>query len=77
MKIRKKNMKLKKAIDRIFSHNNIIAIWKAGEDYDKLVWRGEAWKLPNMYYGCRYWVIFGTVPESLWEADAINIKIWR
>lgn len=45
------NMKLGKAIDKIFSHNNIIAIYKDNStDHESvMIWRGEAWRMPPMY----------------------------
>ena len=74
--MRRRNIKLKNAIDRIFSHNSIIAIWEDNGNYDTLLWKGMAWDLPNEYYRCRKWIIFGTVPESIDNADTINIRIW-
>ena len=73
------NMKLGKAIDKIFSHNNIIAIYKDNStDHESvMIWRGEAWRMPPMYRDERHWMIFGAVAESLWESDTINIRIIR
>lgn len=73
------NMKLGKAIDRIFSHNSIVAIYKNNPTNHEsiMTWRGEAWRMPPIYRNERHWIIFGTVAESLWESDVINIRIIR
>lgn len=66
-------------IDKAFSHNEIVALWieEATEDvrYDKRIWRGMAWDIPKVYKECKFIKIFGTVPESIVEADTINIRI--
>ena len=66
-------------IDKVFSHNEIVALWceEKTEDvrYDKQIWRGMAWDMPRGYRGCKFLKIFGTVPESIVEADTINIRI--
>lgn len=70
---------VKDIIDTIISHNEIVALWveEQTEDvrYDKQIWRGMAWDIPNVYKECKFIKIFGTVPESIVEADAINIRI--
>ena len=70
---------VKDIIDTIISHNEIVALWieEETEDvrYDKQIWRGMAWDIPNSYKGCKFIKIFGTVPESIVEADTINIRI--
>lgn len=43
--------------------------------YDKQIWRGMAWDIPKQYMDCKFEKIFGTVPESIVEADTINIRI--
>lgn len=69
-------MKLVDAIDNIFSHNEIVAIWKKIDEYDGTnVWEGMAWNLPEQYKGVEKWRIFGLIPESILKADVINIKI--
>lgn len=73
-------MKLKKAIDNIFSHNETIGIWKPEKDEygnrcSTLVWKGMAHELPKKYLKSKNWKIFGTVVESLPESDTINIHI--
>ena len=66
-------------IDKVFSHNEIVALWyeEPTEDvrYDKQIWRGMAWDIPKVYKECKFIKIFGTVPESIVEADTINIRI--
>lgn len=76
----REEMKLKKAIDNIFSHNETIGIWKPEKDeygnrYSALVWKGMAHELPEKYLKSKNWKIFGTVVESLPESDTINIHI--
>ena len=70
---------VKDIIDTIISHNEIVALWVEEETedvrYDKQIWRGMAWDIPNSLKGCRFIKIFGTVPESIAEADTINIRI--
>lgn len=66
-------------IDKIFSHNEVVALWceEKTDDvrYDKQIWRGMAWDVPKVYKECKFIKIFGTVPESIVEADTINIRI--
>lgn len=70
---------VKDIIDTIISHNEIVALWVKEETedvrYDKRIWRGMAWEIPKQYMGCKFVKIFGTVPESIVEADTINIRI--
>ena len=70
--------KMGEAIDVLFSHNEIIALW-----YDKpndtqhsfLLWRGEAWNIPEEFKDQRIIKIFGLVPESVMDADTINLRV--
>lgn len=70
-------MKISDAINNIFSHNEMVAIWEyvSGSE-DKLVWRGMAWDLPERYKDIEQWQIFGNSTENIWKADTINIRIW-
>lgn len=71
-------MKLKEAVDLIFSHNEIIALWeidKSDKSYSNRVWKGMAWDIPNKYLDCNNWRIFGTIPESIVDADILNIRL--
>lgn len=69
-------MKLVDAIDNIFSHNEIIFIWEKTDEYSStLMWHGMAWELPEQYRNVEGWRIFGVIPNSIVEADVINIKI--
>jgi len=69
-------MKLKHAIDNLFSHNEIVALWiQTTEGSKYCFWRGMAWKLPQKYINCKISKIFGTVPLSITEADTINILV--
>ena len=73
-------MKLKKAIDNIFSHNEAVGIWKLKKDeygnrHSVLVWRGLAFELPEKYLKSKNWKIFGTVSENPSDMILINIHI--
>ena len=70
--------KLHETVDKFFSHNEIVALWKEEKDeisYHKLLWRGMAWDIPKEYKTCKFVKIFGTIPESITEADTINIEV--
>lgn len=70
--------KLHETVDKFFSHNEVVALWKKEKDeisYHKLLWRGMAWDIPKEYKTCRFVKIFGTIPESIAEADTINIEV--
>ena len=69
-------MKIKKALNKLFSHNEIIALWcETNKGFKVLLWRGEAWKLSEEYKNLRISRIFGTIPETITQADTINILI--
>lgn len=69
-------MKLGNAIDKIFSHNEIVAIWRENNDrFDIREWHGMAWQLPYWYKDVENWKIFGVIPDSINDADTINIRI--
>ena len=69
-------MKLKEAIDVIFSHNELVALWKAEDkDHDIKIWSGMAHQLPDTYLEKSGWRIFGLIPEKISEADYINIRL--
>lgn len=61
--------------DTIIPHNSIVAIWREIDDYgtSELLWTGMAWEIPSKYKGLKFKRIFGTVPETIVKADAINI----
>lgn len=70
--------KVSDAIDTMFSHNEIIALWydrpKDG-DHSYLLWRGEAWRLPKKYKDQRILRFKGIIPEKISEADTINLLV--
>lgn len=76
-------MRLREAIDNIFSHNERVAIWATDlqePHYSRLIWKGMGHQIPEKFmdYRCnRDWRIFGTVPESIIDGDVINIKLNR
>lgn len=66
--------KIIQLVDTVISHNEIIAIWCVEtKQTSKLLWRGQAWKMPDEYKGLRFVRIFGAIPEKITEADTINI----
>lgn len=65
-------------IDKLFSHNEIVALWcKVEKDvtYQKLVWRGMAWDIPKKFKSCGFVKFFGTIPQNISQADTINIEV--
>ncbi len=68
--------KVQDLIDTIFSHNEIIALWvNATPDSKKLIWRGEAWRLPEEHKNKTVDRIFGVIPEFTPQSDTINILL--
>ena len=71
--------KVKDLIDTIISHNEIVAIWERRKNkeggYHALLWKGMAWDIPEEYLDRTFLKIFGTVPESITEADNVNILV--
>ena len=73
---KKRKMPLSDAVDVIFSHNQRVAIWEYDEErMSTRVWIGMAWELPIQYHSVVSWKIVGVVPESIVDADIINISI--
>lgn len=73
-------MTIEGAVDFIFSHNEIVAIWEKRKDddgfgYSELVWFGMAHEIPNKYLSKTNWKIFGVIANSLCESDRLNIRI--
>lgn len=65
-------------IDKLFSHNEIVALWcKVEKDvtYHKLVWRGMAWDIPKKFKSCGFVKFFGTIHQNISQADTINIEV--
>ena len=71
--------KVKDLIDAIISHNEIVGIWERRKSkegrYSVLLWQGMAWDIPEEYLDRTFLKIFGTVPESITEADNVNILV--
>lgn len=66
------------AIDKLFSHNEIIALWydkKEDRDHSYLLWRGEAWRLPHEFGNLALLKFKGIVSGTLGESDTINIQV--
>ena len=71
-------MQIGNAVDTLFSHNEIIALWHEKPEVKHrsyLLWRGMAWNIPKEYKSLRLIKFFGTVPEKISEADTINILV--
>lgn len=70
---------VKDLIDKVIGHNEIVAIWERRKSkegrYSILLWRGMAWDIPKEYLDLTILKIFGTVPESITEADTVNISV--
>lgn len=69
---------IKSAIDTMFSHNEIIALWYESKTDDRgyrLIYRGEAWATPDEYLCLEMIKFFGCIPEHIYEADVINILV--
>ena len=64
-------------IDKWFSHNETVAIWhdKKGENCHYLLWEGMGWDIPNEFKELSFIKFFGTIPESIMDADTINIEV--
>ena len=71
--------KVKDLIDTIISHNEVVGIWERRKNkegrYHALLWKGMAWDIPEEYLDRTFLKIFGTVPESIAEADTVNISV--
>lgn len=69
-------MKLHKFLHKFIGNNEIVALWfETDQNSRVLYWRGSAWKIPKE---CRKWKVsrvYGTIPESICQADTINIII--
>lgn len=60
----------------LVSHNDTICIWKPIDSTaDEALWRGPFWQCPQKYLDTQLDRIFGCIPESIVEADTINIRI--
>lgn len=69
-------MKVNRIIDRLISHNEVVAIWVEDTNMTKhLLWRGMAHEIPKKYRKRKFRRFFGTIPRSIVEADTINILL--
>ena len=69
-------MKLKNAVGKLYCHNEIVALWfETDQGFKTLMWRGEVWRIPEKFEKLRIARFFGTIPQSILEADTINILI--
>lgn len=68
---------LRDYIDVEFSHNEVIGIWARDKNdlNDHLVYRGEAWAIPDEYLDLTAGKYIGLVPENRWEGGTINILV--
>lgn len=68
--------KLDKAIDVLFSHNSVIALWYSSADEGNVrLWHGEAWALPDEYRNLIITEFFGAVADTVLESDTINMMV--
>ena len=73
-----KQVSVNDVVDKLFSHNEIISLWRKVKDevsYRKRIWYGMAWDIPEVLRYCKFVKIFGTIPESIAHADIINIEV--
>lgn len=72
-------MSIESTVDKLFSHNEIISIWRKvkenGVSCHKRIWYGMAWDIPEKLKNCKFVKIFGIIPESIAHADIINIEV--
>jgi hypothetical protein len=65
-------------IDKIISHNEIVSIWQPlSKGASKEIWHGMAHEMPGSILNLPFDRIFGTIPESITQADTINILIYN
>jgi hypothetical protein len=66
-------------IDVIISHNERVGIWVEYRNGDEsgcaLLWKGMAHELPRQHLNSRFVRIFGLTPETIMDADIINIIV--
>lgn len=66
-------------IGTIVGTNEVVAIWERRKDsdgrYHALLWKGMAWDIPEEYLDRVFMKIFGTIPESIMDADTVNIAV--
>lgn len=65
-------------VDKLFSHNEFISLWieeKNDITFHTKIWSGMAWDIPDEFKSYKFVRIFGTVPESIVQADTINIEV--
>lgn len=76
-KMKGNSRSIRNCIDVEFSHNEIIALWGRSrkDDYDHLIYRGEAWATPDEYLDLTVSMYIGVLPETIWEGGCINILI--
>ena len=73
-----KQVSVNDVVDKLFSHNEIISLWRKVKDevsYRKRIWYGMAWDIPEELKNCKFVKIFGTIPESIAHPDIINIEV--
>lgn len=73
----KKPLEIRKMVDWIFSHNELVTIWQDCDiRHNVKVWEGEAWRIPSRIAMCRGKII-GILREEAEHMDYINIKYSR
>lgn len=61
--------------------NQRISLWIPGEDNDGTycldrVWQGMSWDVPQEFRDIYVKHIYGAIPETIDDADIINIELW-
>ena len=70
--------KVSDLIDKIFSHNEIIALWyddPENNNYSIRQWKGMAWNIPQELGDQEFIRIFGAIQDSIVNSDIINIQV--
>lgn len=63
-------------INNIIDDNEEISLWvKSNQITYKKIWNGMAYEIPEEYKKKTFLKIFGTFPQTIIEADVINILV--
>ncbi len=65
-------------LEQLIDRNERIAIWYKTDEksgYNYTLWKGMAWDFPEEMKHLRVDKIFGSVPQSIVDADIINIRV--
>ena len=71
--------KVKDLIYNFIDHNSVVAIWSDDPEdthYSKMLWKGMAHSIPEEFENLRFKRIFGTIVESIYDSDTVNIDTY-